>query len=346
MTLPSVLTIDLASVDDRTWKESTDKTPRYTYGLSHGQIRSRVNAFAKAHNLIRADIITERFSILPKALFWIAIVALAGGIGSFLVGVIVEIFGSDEYFMVMGINLVVFVALPVWFLAKVFAHPTAEEVLKHDMRAPIVYLRSFADEGQTLSATSKLESTISDYFTYVRFIGRLIAIGDAGVGAKIMLGASRAVIPDENWKNSISSWIDKARMIIVVPFGTKGLQWELQRVIAKGHLNKLLILFPPASSTGRGVDWDTMEEKRHRLQALDTNLTSTSIPARLQSVNFEHVLAIHFRAGNAPVILRGEPYAHINSSDWSRLYEEVLDVAFYGMFCVDWDRQVRMVEPN
>jgi hypothetical protein len=48
-------------------------------------------------------------------------VALAGGIGSFLVGVIVEIFGSDEYFMVMGINLVVFVALPVWFLAKVFA---------------------------------------------------------------------------------------------------------------------------------------------------------------------------------------------------------------------------------
>ena len=180
MTLPSVLTIDLASVDDRTWKESTDKAPRYTYGLSHDQICSRVNAFAKAHNLIRADIITERFSILPKALFWIAIVALAGGIGSFLVGVIVEIFGSDEYFMVMGINLVVFVALPVWFLAKVFAHPTAEEVLKHDKRAPIVYLRSFADEGQTLSAASKLESTISDYFTYVRFVGRLIAIGDAG----------------------------------------------------------------------------------------------------------------------------------------------------------------------
>ena len=153
-------------------------------------------------------------------------------------------------------------------------------------------------------------------------------------------------MPAEDWKNSISSWIDRARIIIVVPFGTKGLQWESQQVIAKGHLSKLLILFPPASSTGRGVDWDTMEEKRHRWHALDTNLTSASVPALLQSVNFEHVLAIHFRAGNAPVILRGEPYAHINSSDWSRLYEEVLDVAFYGMFCVDWDQQVRMVEPN
>jgi hypothetical protein len=69
MTLPSVLTFDLASVDDQTWKESTDKTPRYTFSLSHDEMRLRVNAFAKAHNLIRADIITEHFSILPKALF-------------------------------------------------------------------------------------------------------------------------------------------------------------------------------------------------------------------------------------------------------------------------------------
>jgi hypothetical protein len=175
-------------------------------------------------------------------------------------------------------------------------------------------------------------------------MGRRIAIGDAGVGANIALGASRAVIADEDWKKSILSWMDKARMIIVVPFGTEGVRWELQQVIEKDHLNKLLILFPlVASSTVTGGGWETMEEKRRRWQALDRSLASTSVPAMLQSVNFEHVLAIHFRPGDAPVILRGKPYAYVSRD---RLYEKVLDVAFYGMFCVDWDRQVRMVEPN
>lgn len=283
--------------------------------------------------------VSERFSIIAKALYGIAAVALLAGIGTFAVGLITELFGEDQYFMVLGLNLVVLVSLPSYFLAKRFAHPTAEEALKHDPRGPILYLRSFADErpaGALFSNLKTLESTISDYFTHEKFMGHLVAIGDpSGTSASLGEGASLAFVPNSAWQQSILSWMKAARMIVMVPFATEGVRWELQQVLGHGHLNKLLILLPLASKSGTSPGYETTKEKESRWLALLKNLAATPFAASLRDVNFDHALAIYFPPNGSTVVLCGEPRAHV-AEKLDRLYDQVLDVSLYGMFAADW----------
>ncbi len=154
----------------------------------------------------------------------------------------------------------------------------AETLVARDGRAPVIYLRSFRDDDAMVQKSSRfslniwrflwteytrsgigrlmwhrgkvrLEQAIEDE---MQAIGPFIAIGQPGE-ARPDFGAVRAYFEadDTAWREAVESWMVRAIMIVVVPGHTKGLGWEIERIFAGAHANRLVLVFPPEKEAKR-----------------------------------------------------------------------------------------------
>ena len=128
--------------------------------------------------------------------------------------------------------------------------PTAAEVLLADPRRPMLLLRSFRDDDAEIVAgvdekghvsTGRLEEAIGPPFSPY---GPLVAIGKPGEPLP-QFGAARGYFGDADWKGVIARWMDESVFLLVIPGLTKGLGWELERIAARGHGHKMLVMMPP-----------------------------------------------------------------------------------------------------
>jgi hypothetical protein len=149
----------------------------------------------------------------------------------------------------------------VWRRAQRLAAVDANERLKHDPRAPVLYLRSFQDDsaplgtgadmlfqvrssapsakpeeggalarawrritkGPVTSTGGRLEELLA---SQVRGVGPFVAIG-APTEPLPELGAARAYFSNDTWQSAIIRWVDLAGLIITVIGPTKWIRWEL-----------------------------------------------------------------------------------------------------------------------
>jgi hypothetical protein len=178
--------------------------------------------------------------------------------------------------------------------SKRLAAVYANELLKHDLRAPVLYLRSFQDDPETdlvgfralaraqtwrLIIRDRLEEWLA---IAVRGIGPFVAIG-APTEQLPQLGAARAYFSDDTWQSAVIRWVDLAGLIIAVVGPTKGIRWELDTIVERDAVTKLIILLPPAG-----------DEHAARWQNVTSALEPTRWGSSLATVDSETVIAIRF----------------------------------------------------
>jgi hypothetical protein len=168
--------------------------------------------------------------------------------------------------------------------SKRLAAVYAIEQLKHDPRAPVLYLRSFQDDqvlrtdffvliGSRGGAGAqawrrfiirhgwgRLEEWLAGA---VRGVGPFVAIG-APTEPLPQLGAARAYFSDDTWQNAIIRWVDSAGLIINVVGPTKWIRWELDTIVERDAVTKLIILLPPGGTDERAARWQNVTSALQR----------------------------------------------------------------------------------
>jgi hypothetical protein len=123
-------------------------------------------------------------------------------------------------------------------------------------------------------------------------------------------GAARDYYLGENWQNAVVSWIDSAFLVTLISGVTPGLLWELKTIIARGHLNKLVILLPGGP------------EQSERWSHVCGCFAGTVWHAQMVAADIAHGLAVCFQH---------EQVVIIRSKIWSPAVSEVaIDLAIYS----------------
>ncbi len=192
--------------------------------------------------------------IFAITMIWLASGALAmEGLGEFV--------GFMWYLLTIPVLLL---AMPV--VVRLIARGrsmramTAQELLEHDQRSPVVFLRSFDDDDlidPSFTATYQLvpgryESMLTKVLAS---IGPVVALGRPGEPHP-ELGAARLYVKDEYWQQAISELIDGAALVVAIVGDSPGLWWEIGFSIKKVGIERLLFFFPyPAPQKTRRSYW-------------------------------------------------------------------------------------------
>jgi len=135
--------------------------------------------------------------------------------------------------------------------AHAMALQSADDALWADRRRPILFLRSFKDDAALTNVTGADEPVREDYLQRLEDVladisgryGPVIAVGQPGVLPRS--GAARAYYAGDDWREAVTTWMDQALFVVMIAGYTKGVRWELDTAIARGHARKLILVFPP-----------------------------------------------------------------------------------------------------
>lgn len=145
------------------------------------------------------------------------------------------------------LGLLVFVISLIIWIVKKSNQQTLDETLVNDKRSPVLFLRSFEQDGDApltiFDAVSKGSKKLISYeelaIGYAKLLGPVIAIASPLVGEKRVLGASKGHV--ENWQKEVSQFMYNASLVIMRPFGTEGLLWEFEQLFKLKHLQKTVL---------------------------------------------------------------------------------------------------------
>ncbi len=139
---------------------------------------------------------------------------------------------------------------------------SADEALSRDRRAPLIYLRSFGDDGRAWhlgywhEALNPLETlagrTVEQRLTrHARKVGPLVAIGRPGEELP-ELGAARMYVDDAHWRDLIRDFMDKVALVILQVGETPGLRWEVELACSRLKPEQVVLFLPYRSSLAKG----------------------------------------------------------------------------------------------
>ena len=107
---------------------------------------------------------------------------------------------------------------------------------------PVVYLRSFAQEGMggRIIGRTTLEEQLAFAFDQ---LGPFVAIGAPGEGLP-RLGAARFYVTDDKWQGVVTELMSKAQLLVLRIGYTAGFWWEFQKAVSEVPPERLLLLMP------------------------------------------------------------------------------------------------------
>ena len=131
---------------------------------------------------------------------------------------------------------------------------SAEEVLRHDKRAPVVYLRSFGIDDEIVSTEGGRWAWLSSRLQYTAAaspeqelawimarVGPVIAIGKPGERLP-QLGAARLYVDDDHWRDTIDELMARSALVVVRAGDTPNLWWEIERAMTRHPLERVIIV--------------------------------------------------------------------------------------------------------
>lgn len=157
---------------------------------------------------------------------------------------------------IVCVPLALYAAVHVRAAARHFARTPLEDLRLYDLRKPILFLRSFADDQVTLSPPAMtflqrlcfLEphgATLDQLATEeASFYGPFVAIGKPHEPIA-PYGASRGYFADIDWKTAVRQLIQQSRAVVICVDTTAGVLWELSQIAELKAQQKTLVLIHP-----------------------------------------------------------------------------------------------------
>jgi hypothetical protein len=136
--------------------------------------------------------------------------------------------------------------------------PDAASLMKRDPRPPLVFLRPFNEDrrvvtpgplgtrqggvapGENKGRKTAIEVTLA---CLLHDFGPFIAVGRPGE-ALVTLGAARAYVSDDEWKEAVWGMIQRAGAVILQPEASAGTLWEAEQVARIVDRKRLLLIVP------------------------------------------------------------------------------------------------------
>jgi hypothetical protein len=118
----------------------------------------------------------------------------------------------------------------------------ASELTVRDTRAPVLYLRSFADDkkaGRVVMGGTEEEQLAM----VMNEIGPFITIGPPEEELSES-GAARMYVDAGQWQERVNDLITKAQLAVIRIGETEGLWWEIQLVLSKVKPERIIFLIP------------------------------------------------------------------------------------------------------
>jgi hypothetical protein len=130
----------------------------------------------------------------------------------------------------------------------------AERLLAGDMRAPIVFLRSFAlDSAEIATRWSSrtriypragFEKTYEERVAHtLRDVGPFVAVGDPTERLP-QLGAARVYAADDDWQETVDELTARAGVVLLQAGESPGLAWEVRHVIELDSPERVILSLP------------------------------------------------------------------------------------------------------
>jgi hypothetical protein len=155
--------------------------------------------------------------------------------------------------------------------ARQYFQVAADSLLADDKRAPILFLRSFADDPdprpffarrderapfylRSLASLARwidfsIETRLANHFTY---FGPFITVRSPRDSVPLP-GAARVKLTQEAWQETVRGWIGGSRLILMFAGVTHWVNWELAQVLNAGVTAKLIVFFPRPKLDNRGI---------------------------------------------------------------------------------------------
>lgn len=139
-------------------------------------------------------------------------------------------------------TVVLVIAWRLWRRAQKYEAPDADEAMAADQRPPVLYLRSFQDDGDAmvgpyrgfgmrqftrLVGVRTAEQELTDILDH---LGPVIAIGKPGEPLP-ELGAARLYVSHEMWQAKVLALMQQASLIVVRIGASAGVLWEIERAL-------------------------------------------------------------------------------------------------------------------
>jgi hypothetical protein len=157
------------------------------------------------------------------------------------------------FFVAMWLGGGLALALILRYARRRFAFGATRK-LAWDKRAPVLLLRSFADDNALIKPKGLLPTLLRRRYrleevvgSFVPRLGPFLAIGQPGETLPPPLGAARAYLSDGGWQQDVLRWMDEARLVIMIVGLTPSVTWELAQLKHKNYLSKSVLVLPPSS---------------------------------------------------------------------------------------------------
>jgi hypothetical protein len=178
---------------------------------------------------------------------------------------------------VAAVALVLLLAFSTWMVrlslraagrvrraARRIARLAAEETVALDKRAPVLFLRAFADEQVPFGRArvprhlrvfdpGSLFDTLEEMIVHeLAYIGPIVALADPA-NAELPLGAARWRVDDDEWQSFVDAQIHSADVVVLAMAATAGLRWEITALQRAGALSKTIFVFPPDTTRDAAI---------------------------------------------------------------------------------------------
>jgi hypothetical protein len=135
-----------------------------------------------------------------------------------------------------------------------------QEIMEHDTRAPILFLRSFKDEKRLFEPPARsllakalrlrdLRRTLDEIVLDAASpVGPVLALGVPAENVA-PLGAARLYADHAEWQDAVRGLVQRSRAVVICVEEGDGVLWELKHLLTDAHAARTLcILTPPTSS--------------------------------------------------------------------------------------------------
>jgi hypothetical protein len=128
-----------------------------------------------------------------------------------------------------------------------------------DMRAPVIYLRSFHFDKRLARRPLAIGRVVSIYteeeqlVRVLRDVGPVVAVGRPGERLP-RLGAQRVYLEETDWQQQVLSWFACAALVVIhiPPELSEGVSWEIEQSLSSVALDRLIFL---VSRDVRSIGW-------------------------------------------------------------------------------------------